>query len=530
MMRFGRSSQGESIIAVHAGRPTSSVREESRQANRLLVVSNRGPLAHHIGEDGALFAEATDGGVSTALSAIARSRDVDWVACAATDADAMLARRGQRIRLSAGSRLTYVAPPPKAYELFYNTVCNPLLWFTQHGISEQLETRTPGQRLLHAWQLGYLPVNQSMAEFVAAALRGRIDRVMFHDYHFYLAPLFVRNLNPQAVLQHFVHIPWPDPAEWMHLPRRLAEAICRGLLANDSVTFQTAASSENFLATCAELNQGVRVHFEEGVVETSERLTRVWANPISVDPADLQLKLTAPGAKALAGAFAPHGEEKTILRVDRLDPTKNILAGFEAFEMLLKRKREWVGRVRFLAFLVPSRTSIPEYASYAGRVFSAVERINARFGTPSWQPVQVYHERNRLQALVAMRFFDVLLVNSLADGMNLVAKEGSVINERDGVLVLSKAAGSFAELGGAAVGINPLDTSGTADALQQALEMPSLERHRRARELRQAVLDHTLGDWLNAQLLDIGMEARGPVDPGSLLTNAWADSGTSVAG
>jgi trehalose 6-phosphate synthase len=493
------------MTTVRSGYTDPIIREESRPANRLLMVSNRGPLTHILGEDGDIRAQSTDGGVATALSAIAESTDVDWVACAAGEADVRMARRGQRVRLGGGSRLSYVAPQAEAYNLFYNTLCNPLLWFLQHGLWDEVAMPNPGARAMHAWKLGYLPVNQSIAEFVAEALRGRIDRVMFHDYHFYLAPLFVRNLHPQAVLQHFVHIPWPDPAEWMHLPRKISEAICRGLLANDSVVFQTEDCADNFLATCADLMHDVKVHFSDGIVEGRERSTRVWANAISVDPADLHLRLTSPAALEVAEVLQPELGEKTIIRVDRLDPSKNIIGGFQAFEALLERYPEWQGKARFLAFLIPSRDSISEYSAYSRQVFDTVDRINSRFGGPGWQPVKVYHQHDRLRALVAMRFYDVLLVNSLADGMNLVSKEGSVINERGGALVLSKTAGSFAELGGAALGVMPGDVSGTAEALHTALSMSPLERHRRAAELRQVVLQHQLGDWLTQQLADLGI-------------------------
>ncbi len=492
-------------MTIHAeGRPDSRAALGMRQPNRLMMVSNRGPLEHRLSDDGQVTRFSTDGGVATALSAVADSIDVDWLACAATSADVALAKRGQKVRLGGASRLTFVAPQPEAYELFYNTLCNPLLWFLQHGIWDQIEMPNAQLRALHAWQLGYLPVNQAIADQVCAALSGRIDRVTFHDYHFYLAPMFVRHRHPEAVLQHFIHIPWPDPAQWMNLPRNLPESICRGLLANDSVVFQTPASADNFMATCHDLLPEVHVDFGDGAIESGRHRTRVWANPISVDPVDLHRRLQSPEALC-AGRRFDWRKGQTIVRVDRLDPSKNVLAGFEAYERLLEAHPEWRDTVRFLAFLVPSRSSIPEYASYAERVFLTADRINRRFGTAAWRPVQVFHENDRVQALAAMRRYDVLLVNSIADGMNLVAKEGCVLNETGGVLVLSRAAGCWDELGAAALGIDPADIAGTAQALHEALAMPATERYRRAETLRAAVLEHQLLDWTSAQLEDLGI-------------------------
>jgi trehalose 6-phosphate synthase len=493
--------------AVSTGQSTA-VMSESRPANRLLMVSNRGPLEHYLDGSGRVARRPTDGGVSTALTAIAESADVDWLACASTEQDAALARHGQRVRLGGGSKLGFAALPAQAYDLCYNTFCNPTLWFLQHGIWDQLEAPNPALKAMHAWKLGYLPVNQLVAERVAEALRGRVERVMFHDYHFYVAPLYVRNLHPRACLQHFVHVPWPDPAEWMRLPRKITETICRGLLANDSVVFQTAESAENFLATCDELLHDIHIDFEDGFVTGPERETRVWANPISIDAVELHRRLLSPEAQEAAAAILPELGTQTILRVDRLDPAKNVVAGFEAYEALLERHPEYRGQVKFLAFLQPSRTTIPEYETYAARVMRTIERVNVRFGTPGWQPVRAFVERDRIRALTAMRFFDVLLVNSLADGMNLVSKEGAVLNERDGTVVLSQAAGSYRELAGGALGIDPRDVAGTAEALHKALTMGSEERAERAACLRGAILHRQLEGWLDRQLTDLGIAAQ----------------------
>lgn len=483
-----------------------------QRPQRILMVSNRAPIVHERDTAGALVRRATDGGVATALSAVAEAVGVDWLACAGSEEDAALALRGQRVKLGNASRLSYVAPPAQAYELFYNAFCNPLLWFLQHGIWDQLQGKNTGLKALHAWQLGYLPVNQLVAERVAEALRRRVDRVMFHDYHFYVAPLFVRNLQPRAFLQHFVHVPWPDPAEWMRLPRKIPDSICRGLLANDRVVFQTPENVENFLATCDELLPDFRVDFRRGVVKGKERETRVWANPISVDAVDLHRRLFSPAAQCAAAALLPELGPKTIVRVDRLDPAKNIVAGFEAFGHLLQRHPEYRGRVRFLAFLQPSRASIPEYAGYTARVVAEAEEVNATFGTPSWQPVRLFIGQDRLRALTALRFYDVLLVNSLADGMNLVSKEGAVLNERDGVLVLSRSAGSYRDLAPGALGVEPGDVAGTAAALNEALGMDADERRRRADALRGVVLDHQLSGWLKRQLEDLGVQDEGQED------------------
>jgi trehalose 6-phosphate synthase len=235
----------------------------------------------------------------------------------------------------------------------------------------------------------------------------------------------------------------------------------------------------------------------------------VRSGAISVDPHYLQQEAASPEAQAYVKKLETLAGERTIVRVDRVDPSKNVLGGFQAFDLLLRRHPELRGRVKFLAFLVPSRTGIPEYRRYKDRVFRLVDHINARHGDESWRPIEVFYDNNFQQALAGMTLYDVLLVNSLADGMNLVAKEGPVVNQRDGVLVLSTRAGAFQELGEGALPVNPQDVKSTAEALWQALEMPASERRQRASLLRAAIAERPLLTWMSEQLEELREVAVG---------------------
>jgi len=469
------------------------------------MASNRGPLEHYIDEQGALRHRCAPGGVATALASLATGTPVTWVATAGNDEERDLARRGGHIDLGDEKRLRLIAPAPEAFDLYYSTFCNPTLWFLQHSIWERLSEE---RDLAHAWEHGYLPVNQAFAEAIVEELeRGENARVMLHDYHLYAAPLFIRNLYPAAVLQQFVHIPWPEPEAWLHLPPSIVESICEGLLANDSVAFQTEQSMVAFIRTCEAYLDGLETGGDLRSIFRGGHTTRLWWNPISVDIWDLRGQLASAEAQQYRDRFAGSPAMRTIVRVDRLDPAKNTGIGFRAYERLLATHPEWTGHVRFLAFLVPTRDCIPEYRDYAREVFAQVKAVNCRYGRPGWTPVTVFHEHNRTQALAAMSQCDVLLVNPMADGMNLVSKEGPVLNERDGVLVLSERAGSYAELGDAALGVAPEDIDATAEALHRALTMPAGERAERARRLRQAVVRHSLGRWLRLLLDDLGIDA-----------------------
>jgi trehalose 6-phosphate synthase len=371
-----------------------------------------------------------------------------------------------------------------------------------------LRSRDLATQALDSWHDGYLPINQAFAGAVVEEIEGdgSDTQVMLHDYHLYLAPRLIRAARPRAALQHFVHIPWPGPSAWSQLPEPVVRRICAGLLANDSVVFQTEASVAGFLSTCrAYLGDRATVLERQGEVEYLGQTTFVWSNPVTLDSAELIAMRAQPALEQYRQALAAPEGVKTIVRVDRLDPSTNVADGFEAYDLLLRRNPKLRGRVRFLAFLVPSRDGIEEYASYKQRVFDLVDAVNRKYGTPDWTPITVFHEHNRVQALAALTLYDVLLVNPVADGMNLVAKEGSVLNQVDGVLALSVTAGAYDELRHGALPVNPFDIVDTAETLGRALNLGCKERRHRAVALREAIAGHQTSDWLKHQLRDLAI-------------------------
>ncbi len=480
----------------------------SHTARRLIMASNRGPVEHAFDDSGRIRRHDAAGGVATALANVARREPVTWIASAASEADKAVAILGHQVKIGPESSLKLINLPDPAFNAYYESFCNPILWFVQHSLPELLAGRDLARESFDSWHDGYVPVNQAFAEAIVEEIAGDGSgvRVMLHDYHLYLAPRLIRAARPMAALQHFLHIPWPGPAAWRHLPEPIVRRICAGLLANDSVVFQTESSVEAFLATCrAYLGDRALVLERQGSVEYLGQTTFVWANPISVDASELRaLRETAALGDYRKALRAPEGI-RTIVRVDRLDPAKNIADGFEAYDLLLRRHPQLRGKVRFLAFLIPSRGGISEYRDYAGRVLALADSINRRYGTENWQPVRVFHENNRTQALAALTLYDVLLVNSIADGMNLVSKEGPLLNERDGVLALSDTAGSYEELQHGALRVNPYDIVDTATALYEALTMCPSERRTRATALRDAISGHQTSDWLRQQLKDLAI-------------------------
>jgi trehalose 6-phosphate synthase len=475
----------------------------------LIVVSNRGPVSFGLDAGGARVARRGGGGLVTALRSLVSHHDVVWIASAMTDEDRAVAAEsgGEAIEEEArdGSRyhLRLVAHDERAYDWFYNVVSNPTLWFLQHYLWDLAHRPNVDQGLHHAWDEGYVPVNSAFADAVVSELdRDPAAAVFFHDYHLYLAPRLVRDRRPDALLAHFVHIPWAQPDYWRLLPEPIRWAIHDGLLANDVVGFHAERWRRNFLRACTDI-LGAGCDLTAGHARHDDRETLVTAHPISVDPTEFDELATSEAVVAAEAEIAARRPERLVLRVDRTDPSKNVVRGFLAFQQYLEDHPEAHGRVGMLALLDPSRQEIPEYAEYLGSIQRAARVVNDRFQRDGWTPIDLRISDDFPRSVAAYKQFDVLLVNAIFDGLNLVAKEAPLVNERDGVLILSENAGAHEELGAWALTVNPFDVAGQAEAIHLALELPAEERRERLASIRRHVREHDLSAWVEAQLADL---------------------------
>ncbi len=476
---------------------------------KLIVVSNRGPASFTRDEEGNRVAKRGGGGLVTALRSLVAHHDVTWIASAMTDEDRAVAVEsgGEAIEEVArdGSpyRLRLVAHDPAAYDWYYNVVANPTLWFLQHYLWALAYAPDINPSLHHAWDDGYVPVNRAFAEAALSELETQPDAtVFFHDYHLYLAPRFVRDVRPDVSLGHFVHIPWPEPNLWRVLPERIRDAIHDGLLANDVVGFHAHRWRRSFLRSARDLLQA-DCDFERNVCVHRDGRTFVAARPISVDPSEFEELAVSEPVLRMEEELESRRPETLILRVDRTDPSKNVVRGFRAFEFYLDTHPEMHGRVVMLALLDPSRQDIPEYAEYLGAIQRAARVVNDRFQREGWTPVDLRIEDNFPFSVAAYKQYDVLLVNAIYDGLNLVAKEGPLVNERDGVLILSENAGAHEELGEWALSVNPFDIEEQARAIDAAIEMGREERRARLEGIREHVQTHDVAAWLMTQLEDL---------------------------
>ena len=475
----------------------------------LILVANRGPV-QYTREDGERTAKPGKGGLVTALAGLAgHLEDAVWVCAASSDEDAAVAREHDGAAFEqegdgSGVRLRMVELDSDAQHKFYAVISNPLLWFVQHYLWDLGRTPDITRRELDAFDNGYVTVNARFADAVAEEVEARGGRatVMVQDYHLYLVPERVRDRCPDVFLHHFVHIPWPHPDAWRVLPPPMREAVFNGFLGNDIVAFHSRRYARNFLLGCEEL-LGLRVDRDQLTVEVGGRTVHARHYPISVDPDQLEATAGSPAVGEHERRLAESRREHLILRADRADPSKNILRGFRAFDILLDDHPELAEKVTFLALVQPSREDVAEYVEYLEEIERVASGVNDKHATDDWQPVELSLEGDFDEVVAAYKSFDVLVVNAISDGMNLVAKEGALVNQQDGVLALSENAGAHEELGEFAVTLHPFDVQQQADAMYAALTMDRDERRERLAAAAKVVRENDVAKWLGDQLRDI---------------------------
>jgi trehalose 6-phosphate synthase len=496
------------------------------KSSSLVLVSNRGPATFERDESGELQVTRGGGGLVTALTGLVNHRDALWIASAMTEEDAQMSRdHGGRpfdCEVDGVSyRVRLVESDPEAYDRFYNVVANPLLWFIQHYLWDLSNAPDIRQNEVIAFEHGYRAVNDDLARAVIEEVEGDDAVVMLHDYHLYTAPRTIRRAKPDVFLHHFVHIPWTQPDAWRVLPRDIREEIYEGILSNDIVGFHTRAYKRNFLLCCRELFD-MDVDEEAGVVNFEGRDVWVRAYPLPISAESFERTARRPQVREYEEELLRRRREHMILRVDRADLSKNVLRGFTAFDLFLTQHPEFRENVTFIAQLMPSRQDVPEYAEYLEKIEALVAVVNHRHGTTDWMPIDLKLRENLDEAVSSYKHYDLLIVNAMFDGMNLVAKEGPLVNERAGVSLLSENTGAHEELAEFALSVNPFDVQEQADAMYRALTMSQEERQWRAEGLKRIVTSRNPGDWVDDQLADIDARRRGEAPPSNAPTGRFA--------
>ncbi|MEA2510272.1 MAG: hypothetical protein QOG21_2354 [Actinomycetota bacterium] len=477
----------------------------------VILASNRGPVSFVKAGEGYEIKRGA-GGAAPALNRAARRLEnhAHWIAAMTSkvDREAVASGAAKGLNEMLGYSLDLLDIEPDIYSAYYNVASNRMLWFAHHCLFEEIGMESFGRKEVDAWERAYEPVNRLFAETIARSADDQ-SLVFFQDYHLSTAPLDLRQILAHQPSAHFTHSAFCGPHGLRHLPADIARRVIEGMLGADLVGFHVHNWVRGFLASCLEM--GFEVDWNRITVKHDGRESWVRTYPIPVDAEYLQSRARGRKAQRWVKEFDAI-EGPLIVRADRMEPSKNIVRGFEAYGMLLDRRPDLAQGARFVACLYPSRESMPEYQRYAKQVQAASDAVNARHP----DSIRLFLRDSFDRTLAALSLYDVLLINPLLDGMNLVAKEGPALNDRGGVVVLSEGAGAFSELGAEVVGIkDPSNVEDTADALERAIEMGGDDRRRLAGVLREKVEANRPDDWIEDQLNDLAeiRAGREPLTP-----------------
>lgn len=445
----------------------------------LLVLSNRAPLSFGRDADGSLVARRGAGGLVVTLGPGVQRDGAVWVAAVSNGDDVEATRAG--LLDAEGFHMRAVEVEPATYRAYYDVVANQTLWFLLHGLWDLPRRPRFDRHWASAWE-SFRSVNEAFAsEAASCAAEGAV--VLVQDYQLALVPGMLAGTRPDLRVVSFMHTPWCAPDELSVLPDPVADELMRGMAGASACGFHSARWASAFEACCRERAVGP---------------VRTFVAPAAPDTDDLRnVAASAECQDELGRLEALVGDRKLLVRVDRMELSKNVLRGFWAFDELLESRPDLRGEVVFAAKVYPSRQGVPEYLAYGQEVLTLAARLNAKWSSPGWTPILVDADDNHAAAIAALRRADVLLVNPVRDGLNLVAKEGPVVNERDGAVVLSRNAGVWDELSTYVLTVNPFDVTGTAAALARAFDMDAVERAVRAKGLRAAAEERSPLDWFD---------------------------------
>ncbi|HEU5033956.1 MAG TPA: trehalose-6-phosphate synthase [Mycobacteriales bacterium] len=467
----------------------------------VLLASNRGPLAFRLGDDGVLHLSRGGGGLVSGVAAATAAGSAVWVCAALSDADRMAASGAPDGRLdraghdTGGTAVRMLAIEEATFRRAYNAVANSTLWYVNHTLFDTPHSPIFDARWSSYWR-AYVDYNQAFADALAEEAADGA-KVLVQDYHLMLVPALLRQRRPDLRIGHFTHTPWAVPSYFSLLPDDVTVALLTGLLGADAVGFHSPRWAAAFSDCCVEL---LGAQAGAGTVTLGGRTTRVQVNPLGVDADSLRERAAQTDVRARREAMQRRiGDRRAIVRVDRTELSKNIVRGLHAYRELLRSRPEHRGHVVHVVLAYPSRHDLPDYRAYTAEVQRVAREIDDEFATAGWSPVLLEVNDDYSRSLAALQLADVLVVNPLRDGMNLVAKEGPVL-AGDVAVVLSREAGAADELGAEALLINPYDVSGTAEAIHAALTMPAEQRRLRAERLAAAAVGSPPRAWLQNQL------------------------------
>lgn len=482
---------------------------EFLEDKEIIVASNRGPVVFKRDEKGKIQLIRGAGGIVGSMIPFLKKTHGKWVSSAIGECDHYINNKyHSKVPIPLEDPEYYVQfikTEEEIYNRFNGKFANPLLWFIHHSMWNPPYSPCADDELHQAWD-SYQHVNSMFAAAIGKDV-SKLEKtpiVMLQDYHLYLTPKLIREQHPDVLMSQFVHIPFPPPEIFQQLPNYMQIEILDSMLTNDVLGFHIPRYMKNFLQTVKLILPNASVDDIAGDILYNGHVCHVRTYPISVDMETLQTHAQDPTVMVKeAEVDEMIGDCKLIYRTDRTDLSKNIIRGFQAYDMFLEKYPEWREKVKFVATLMPSRQDIKIYREYTDKIRDIVKEINEKYATPDWQPIKYICRGDYDLVIALLKRYDVLMVNPILDGMNIVAKEGSVVNENNGVIVLSNGAGCYEELKDGAICINPFDLRQTAESIDMALLMDEKTKAQMIAKTRKAIQRNDLNKWVSHQLKDI---------------------------
>ena len=463
----------------------------SGQEVRKIVLSSRGPLTFEVLEErSGVSHRVSGGGVATILIPAIPDTSFTWVAAAQTDGDRVVAGRAFTHRVHGKElRLRYV--DAAGWAEFADYVMNLQLGLLSN--SDRLDDTTARAHFEQWWK-----ACDQLAEVVLEELGDAPGIVMLNDLQVYGAATLIRKRRPDVRISTFVHTPWAEPYGWRMLPVAIKRRVFEAILQSDLVGLQSSAAARAFMRS---MNQTLEldVDYTSRTVH-GDREVAVRVYPAQADIAGYLGRAEGEHANALVRKVAVSKDTQKLYALARSEPTKNLERVLEAIVLLLEAHPEMRRQLQLHLQVIPTRQHLKHYRDYLARIRRMVHAINAEHGEDGWSPIRAWYEDDRDLGVAHFRDYDVMIVNPLADGRNLIALEAVALNERGGVLILSTEAGAFEDLGEYAIGIDPFDVEDLANAMFQALMMAPEERHRRSVGLKERATARTPADWLTDQV------------------------------
>ncbi len=495
-----------SQAADQRGEPLEALCADLAANRHLIVASNRGPLS---------FSESPDGhpdAVSLAagdLSHLQELIQLTWVSAAVSGSDRAVAQQAAGGLVTTGMphgwNARFVSTPRRVYHRFYNTICNPLLWFLHHRSWGFTHTPNIDREAHNAWSQGMVPVSRAFAdEIVAEAQRvGRPVAVMIRDYHMHLVGGMIRESLPDAVIQYTLDVPWPGPSDWMMLPAAWRSEIYRSLLACDVIGFKSQRDMRNFVAGVLEFAPGCSYESDDDVLTVNDgRNVLLRSYPPAPDPDALHAASDAHRTLAFQKQIHEPGIH-TLVTAERAEPHKNIVRGIRAYGAMIARNREFAAKTRYILALAPPPPHLAQYRRYVKEIEQAVREVNGQHGRRDHRPVELIMENNYSMALAAMRAADTLVAIPLADAECPTAFSMPLINTQNASMILSETSSAAEVFGVAAKVVSPADVEEIANLMEHSARTTTQGRSTQFRTLESVALGLSQHNVVAMQMRDL---------------------------